>query len=84
MKTFSVESGGNGRFRHETPKVILQILTRLKYTALAEGTRRCLGNKKLMPAGYLPASPHLAQSRVGRNERGKKFKKFKITALLNI
>jgi hypothetical protein len=32
-----VESGGNGRFRHETPKVILQILTRLKYTALAEG-----------------------------------------------
>jgi hypothetical protein len=26
-------SGGNGHFRHEMPKVILQILTRLKYTA---------------------------------------------------
>ena len=32
-KNFSVESGRNGRFRHETPKVIPQILTCLKYTA---------------------------------------------------
>ncbi len=34
VKIFLVESGGNGRFRHETPKVILRILMRLKYTAL--------------------------------------------------
>jgi hypothetical protein len=35
MKNFLVESGGNGRFRHEMPKVIPQILTRLKYTAFS-------------------------------------------------
>ncbi len=31
MKKFTVKSGGNGRFCHETPKVVLQILTHLKY-----------------------------------------------------
>ncbi len=33
VKNFLVESGRNGHFRHETPKVIPQILTCLKYTA---------------------------------------------------
>ncbi len=33
VKNILVESGGNGRFCHETPKVILRILMRLKYTA---------------------------------------------------
>jgi hypothetical protein len=32
VKIFLVESGGNGRFHHETPKVILRIFC-LKYTA---------------------------------------------------
>jgi hypothetical protein len=31
VKKKLVESGENGRFRHEMPKVILQILTCLKY-----------------------------------------------------
>ncbi len=34
-ENFSVESGRNSRFRHETSKVIPQISTRLKYTAFA-------------------------------------------------
>jgi hypothetical protein len=34
VKKISVESGGNGCFSHEKPKVIPQILMRLKYTAI--------------------------------------------------
>ncbi len=33
VKNFSVESGGNELFRHEMPKVMPQILMRLKYTS---------------------------------------------------
>ncbi len=33
VKKILVESGGNGRFRHEIPKVIPRILTCFKYTA---------------------------------------------------
>ncbi len=48
-KNFSVESGRNRRFRHETPKVVPQILRCLKYTAFPRWILPCFSypNKKI-------------------------------------